>query len=450
MEHLAWPLLVATLITAGLSAVAVADDAPPFEDIRAKSPDGQHVVIVQKTGIQQGSYEIHVLADAEEPLLGAGEISGLPREVWTLDREPAAVLFERHGQFWGRGPALRLLAKDGLRWSLSLTEVFPDEHASFPIERRSGRLWYTGSWVDEDRGHVVLIGAGDHLATVDLATGDVAPASPEVLATRFTSGSPSARRLALEVAARRQPARLAERTLPIARDTSEDLGIRIRAAVCAMQDGAPEPFGALWKRCLGADQPLDVQLVALRHLPEDLGLDALPLIRSHHEHFRTHERRWEVNDACGEALVALAAHHPTALIDVIDNERESEELRRRAMHAAARSGSPKLIPALAAQVRSRRRTLAQEAIDALGEMATNASLTSLTSLLHEGTDHDFRIIWRLCGAKHVAALHAMIDAWERMDTGVPGYGWTHQSLVRLTGVDHGQDPATWRDALERR
>ncbi|HEU4394020.1 MAG TPA: HEAT repeat domain-containing protein, partial [Planctomycetota bacterium] len=279
--------------------------------------------------------------DPADALLGSGPLPWPPLLVRVLDDEPAVVVFERYAAP-GSGDALALVGADGKpRWRRALAELFPVE-ATAALPREGGNVWWWHAfWVDEARGRIVLVAAGDLFREVALADGAVSEAGPAVLLTRVLDGPEEERAAALEVAARVLPGGIEAPARKVADDGSAPPALRVRAALVLHRKTPGYPAGPFFRDALARGRPPESRAFAARWIGEVLGKEAIPLLRD--------ALRGEADDAWRPALEALAglgADAVPALTAMLGEKDQHLDYRGGAAHALGAMKAEAALPAL--------------------------------------------------------------------------------------------------------
>ena len=386
--------------------------------------------------------------DPADALLGAGPLPWPPLLVRVLDESPEVVLFERYAAP-GSGDALALVGADGkARWRRALAELFPAEAiAAFP--REGGNVWWWQAfWVDEARGRVVLVAAGDHFREVALADGAVATVGPAVLLTRVLDGPDEERTAALEVAARVLPEGIEAPARKVADDMAAPPALRVRAALALHRRPPGYPAGPIFRDALARGRPPEARAFAARWIGEVLGKEAIPQLRD--------ALRGEADEAWRPALEALAglgADAVPALTAMLGEKDQHLDYRGGAAHALGAMKAEAALPALwkAAEEFDRERDehhfVAGACLDAAAAIGPPDLRARLLALLAKGTPHDGRIAQWMEANPGRDALPALVAALERSAK----FSWERKralaALRACAGKDLGEDPAAWRKEL---
>jgi len=227
---------------------------------RFSSRNKKHV-LVGTTGEKQTTLE---LRDAEDKLLARNVVPTCIVEVEVLDRRPAAILFE---QFLD---AVALLDATGVVWRVPATKLYDRDEPHGAVNGHV--VWRRAWWADEARGKVVLLSHAGAVREIDLETGAVAKAAPEIILTGVKL--PWARKEALAAAADFEPKGVRAVAEPLARDESQPVAVRLRAAIAVQRAGGAEVDVDLFTRAVAKEESLPDRKYAVREAPYVLGQDA--------------------------------------------------------------------------------------------------------------------------------------------------------------------------------
>jgi hypothetical protein len=457
-------LIPSGLLAAAAALVLAQQSWEPFPARREVSPNGRHYVVLRpkRTGdaefdlvrrregvppIAAARYDLAAQAAGADPrcasvdpkdvVLARNQPVQAPVEVRVLDGEPAVVLLEKWGAV-GAGEALRFLSFDpargpGLRWSgttgaweLRLRDFFGiDEIKSFP--RQGGDVWWWQAWwVDEARGVVVLVAAGDLFVEVALSDGKPRRTDASVLLTRVLAGTEEERVAALDLAVRLLPEGIVDLARRAAADEAAPLAVRVRAALALRRKGVESPAATLFRAATARGQPSAARTFAVRHLAEVLGEEALPLLRD--------VMRGEADDAwhpAMEAFAELGDKAVPALVKMLGEMDQSRDYRGGAAHVLGALRAETALPALW------KAALAIEmdeddvhfvpgaAMDAILEIGPADLRPRLLELLEKGSPHDARIAQWLeahPGKDAAPALRAALPRW-------PEFSWERKRIA---------------------
>ncbi|MHC4162505.1 MAG: hypothetical protein ACYSUM_10280 [Planctomycetota bacterium] len=227
---------------------------------RFSSRNGKHV-LVGTAGEKQTTFE---LRDAAGKLLAKSVLPHAIVEVEVLDEKPAAILFERFLD------AVMLLDTTGVVWRVPATKLFDRNEPHGAVDGHV--VWRRAWWTDEARGKVVLVSYAGAVHEIDLRTGTVDRAPPTAIFTGVKL--PWARKQALETAADFQPKGLRAVAEPIARDESQPVAVRLRAAIAVQHAGGAAVDADLFTAAVAPEESLEDRRYAVREAPSVLGDDA--------------------------------------------------------------------------------------------------------------------------------------------------------------------------------
>lgn len=218
-------------------------------------------VLVGEIGEQKTTLE---LKNAEGKLLAKSVLPTYVLEVEVLDRRPAAILFEQLSR------SVMLLDATGVVWKVPAGKLYD---VNKPHGGVNGHiLWRRAWWADEARGKVVVVSVAGDVHEIDLKSGTVAKVAPETLLTGIKL--PWARQAALEAAADFEPEGLRTVAEPIARDESQPVAVRLRAAIAVQRAGGDEVDVDLFTAAVAEKESPKDRKYAVREAPYVLGHEA--------------------------------------------------------------------------------------------------------------------------------------------------------------------------------
>lgn len=401
----------------------------PFLDRRVVSPSGMRYAVVRKQG-RTATFELvrrregappmtaaiasrrgrgaSIDRDRGDTVLGTGVLPQLPMDVRVLE-DGGLVAFEQYARL-GYGDVVTWVDPDGkVRTRVRLQDLFDEPTIKGFRHSVSSIWWYRGWWVDEARQRAVVVAHDGHLREVSLSTGRVAIPDPSVVWGVVHAGTQEERELALELCAQLKPKSVLVRTLPLAKDVSEPMGVRLRAALAAQMAHAPDSFVELFLAA-ARDEKVDIatRRYAVAHLADVMGEKALPVLRE-----MLRGRASKLWAAAQDALVALGEAAVPVLIAMVAETDQSEDYRGAAAHVLRRLETKAAAAALSKTVADESRYVANAACNALITIAPAGLAETLAKHLAAGTTQDARIASWFTGNRHPAAKAALKKAARR-------------------------------------
>lgn len=258
---------------------------PPVQNAVAKTKDGDSnwATVDPRIRVRDGDI-VH----------GRVELDRAPRKILVSSTGRGVVILDKYGfngakdndfVFYSlKGECLQRKDRD---------DLFTFEQRRTFTPRDGYLIWLSGCWIDEQRGHVVIVGSAEKsvrkpIISVSLDTGTVAICGPEVVDRAIVERNPAALSRALELG-REMKLRGAIESLPgIIADQKLLLGQRLRAAVLLVLLG--DPIGGTlisqtvqrgWETDAAAlkEDEQDAVYYAIEHSVDVLGEAALPLLK---------------------------------------------------------------------------------------------------------------------------------------------------------------------------
>ncbi|MHC4816776.1 MAG: hypothetical protein ACYTF8_01775 [Planctomycetota bacterium] len=264
---------------------------------RFSSRNAKHV-LVGAIGERKTTLE---LKSAEGRLLAKNVLPIYIVEVDVLDQRPAAVLFEQFLK------SVMLIDATGIVWQVPARKLYDPNK---PHASANGHvLWRRAWWTDEARGKVVLVSYAGSVREIDLKTGTVKTAAPEIILTGVKL--PWARKAALEAAADFEPKGVRAVAEPLAQDESQPVAVRLRAAIAVERVGGAEVNTDLFTAAAAPEESLADRQYAVREAPYVLGDEAFDWLEE------TAVRFEDLTKEVIKALVPLAGKAVRSLVYLI-------------------------------------------------------------------------------------------------------------------------------------
>lgn len=352
------------------------DQWAPFSNQRVVSPSGRRYVVVRKKltskaiGIEFELCErragappinpaktsslkyprvkpVDISRDPKDRLLAKGFIGQMPLEVRVLDKPGGFILFEQYGRV-GYGKAVTYVDGQGeIRFSHSVEDIYG--HYPNVLPTVSSIWWHSGFWIDEGRESVTVASRNDELREISLINGEVRTPTAIDLIRWFDHGTLQSRCLALDVGTRLEASKLltvAARAEGLARDSSQALSIRLRAAVITHKAGRRIDFKPLVEDALTRGQAPDDLAYAIKQLNHVYTVgDELEALRRALD-LMNKRSLWQVSSACQEAFVNMGAPAVPALCEMLLERNQSGDFYSVVVSALQGIRSKRALPAL--------------------------------------------------------------------------------------------------------
>jgi len=456
-----WPIaLTAALLAGPLAGVGSCDNWLPFSGMRVVSPSGRKYVVIRQKGRGIMSFElcerrpsappmksafidplmdfileendpVDIDRDPEDTLLASGEVNHLPMDAMVLECG-AFVLIGIHGPFGGYKDITYVNEQGKVGFQRSLWDLYGGVPKG-SWSTISSTWWLNEYWLDQDRRSVVVVSLGAEPREVALADGKVTVPDYRQILAWCRTGLPEDRAKAMDVACRmahpagdidptpeQEPLRRERMDLlvPLAREIAaspeDPIGVRLRAALFLVRSKRverPEAYGSLFLEGIGKGNTEDDRGYAAEHLPDVLGIKALPALRG------AMRGKTEISfrRLCERALVRLGEPALPALIEMVLETGESSSYRGGAASALWEIKSPRAVPALLEAAATGDRHLARIVIGALITCGKDdpALADKLIGLLMKGTNSDESIVRHFNEAPTPRAIPALEKALER-------------------------------------
>lgn len=332
--------LTATVLL-GLAAAggAQADSWMPPQPMISSSEDGRWYVIVEPVeGVRNARFRLVARAKGKPPraslprvqrdrasagspklepgdrLVATGSCT-MPMEVRCLNGGKGLVLFENYGAI-GFGHVLDVRDGKGKpRFTKKLIELFPSMDMT-TFQRTVGSIWwYSGWWVDEEAGEVVLLWKGREdkagVLRVRLKNGTTHAGKKTDVLARFSRGLEDERILALKQAVTWKLPGVTSAAADAFDDQAAPPLVRLHMAKLLIERGDARGkafFASQARTGEGA-----ARVFAVQHLPMALVTEAIPILK---EAMRSEEKA--LRDASEYAFRHMAAKAVPTLIAMLE------------------------------------------------------------------------------------------------------------------------------------
>jgi len=470
------PLLWQAVLTGVLFAIplvpsAVADSWEPFTNKRVVSPTGRRYVVIRERGHGCVHFELcerresappmkkavlpwappnrardssAIDRDPEDTLLASGTVDHLPVYIHVLEKG-GFVLFETY--YWlGHGNIVTYVDDHG---KVVLRKTLDDIYGGVPkgsSHTVSSLYWERGHWIDQDRQSLVVISRGDEVREVGLASRAVTSPDVETLTGWCRGGLAEDRSLALEVASRMVRAdetrpdgagselvrrRRSDILVPVAvkilGNAEEPLGLRVRAAILlvrAQHAKQPEAYGPMFLQAICKGSAAADRGYAAEHLPEILGIQALPSLRE----LMRGPADTAVWGQCQRAFASLGERSVPTLMEMLREGGTMPDYRGGAAHALGMIRSPTAIPALLEAAGTADAYTANAAINAAISTGAPDLADRLIALLLQGSTQDGRIATYFKDAPVARAIPALEQALGRASPDSSEARWLREAI----------------------
>ncbi|MCA8960607.1 MAG: hypothetical protein KDC38_08840 [Planctomycetes bacterium] len=449
---------IALLLLVLAAPLARADSWMPFRGMRRVDATGHRYVVIEPKGSDasyqlvraaEGSDAVPEIRDAVaevrsgDAVLARGSLPFTPVDVIVLPAGSGFVLLDVYGNL-GYGDVVSFIGESGARGpSLALNEIFPDEECEAFLHTASSIWWRVFFFNDTATTEIVLV-SHSSVRAVRWSDGRVRKTEAEDIVRALRDGDPRRRQLALDVAITSLPKELAlEAGRRIQPNPREPLTLRLRAAILLAHHG--DTSGKTLIHSTAFDPPDTVSAADRDYAIEVsgmmLGAAAIEPLRA--------LLRGPAGPHWGSALDAFASIGEAAvptLITMLEERSESADYCGGAAHVLAKIGSRHALDALLRAISDPREFVANAAANAAISIGGESIVGRLIEVLAQGSTQDSRIASALEKWKHPGAAEALLAAWDR--TGDRFTIRTIREALRFqTGVDHGDDPRTWRESL---
>lgn len=335
--------------------------------------------------------ESEIARDPKDILLASGNVGQIPLEVRVLDQLGGFVLFEQYYRV-GYGKAVIYVNDKG---EVVVEKTVQEIFGRIPEKTRfttSSIWWCQGFRVDEQRKCVVVISKDDTIREISLIDGKVSTPGISHMIGWFGKGTIEERVLMLEVASRLEETELtlaSSEALVLAWNPQESLPIRVRAAVIAVRAKAAvgRDFAKLFEHARGEDVPRLGRDYAILHLPEILGVEAMPILR---ELMRSSARR-DVWTPAQQGFANLGAKALPILCEMLLEQDATPEYRGGAADVLGRIGSKEEFEILLEVTKTADQYTANAAVNAAIRIGAPDLSARLIEILDQGSTQDDRI-----------------------------------------------------------
>jgi hypothetical protein len=463
------------LVFAGILFCAVAASAPahadswrPYGTRRFADPTGTYYVVISegegfdatftfaraRTGTARVRNTSPRDADKTEPeaavregdtILASGALANAPLEVRVAsDGTGFAAMKEFAGV--GRGVSFAWVSRRGeVLHAKRLSDIF-DETTIGTFERSISSIWwFRSAWLEDEPARAVVVGAGNVLRRIDLASGAVSPGGDVDVVRALASTDPAAVRSALDVAVETPVKRVDAALAAILDDPTRAVGDHVRAAVALAVRGDRRGKDVVVRAASTPRLPgveIEDYRYALARLPAFVGEAAIPALRD--------AMRGVSSPGWGsaqEGFVGLGESAVRALVAMLVEKSGSNDYRGGAAHALRAIGAARAASALCPlliTVRDPQEYVAGAALGAAVEIGGDAIASELIVALASGTTVDAGLASYFKRVRDARATDPLIEGLARQEPGEYAASVFAAALRFQTGEDFGEDASAWR------
>lgn len=399
-------VVLAVALSSALSladAPAIADSWAAPQEMVAVSPDGRWYVLAEPTaGLKAKFRLIEVTRGRSAPKprtsprpqgdagptlprlsdrVRAAAKGPMPVGIHCLSAGDGFVTFETYGQVGTATVAARYDRNGRQRWSRKLGDFFSAAEIGGFRASSSSIWWFESHRLDEKNRNLVVVYETPKQVPADaeirgpnlgprrvpgvlriaLETGRRRPGNAQEFLALLELGSPAERTLAIDAVVRARPRGWKEALVLLVDRESEDLGVRVAAAIALHRAGDPHGV-ALIRQAAGPETPTAVRAEALEALPAVLGEEAWPFLQA-----ALREEDPELGMVISRAFRNAGVDALDVLIEMANDADAPDSYRVTAIQVLALLGEParRALPTLARAARAGSAGVAENARNAM-------------------------------------------------------------------------------------